>query len=137
MTDQMTVRPFRESGCIPAPDTARWGPWRLDREKRVLWTTAGRQRLAVDLDPLTTAAAILDAVITVSRAAGGDDAVTAGFVAALDDVLRPLRSVSSWGRPRRLTRREIRDLVSGAGELRDTEDDPGDHAGAAPERNQP
>lgn len=115
--DQMTVRTARDRmHPIPAPVTARWGPWRLDREQRVLWATAGRQRLAVDLDPLTSAAAILDAVITVSRAAGGDDAVTAGLVAAVDDVLRPLATVSSWGRPRRLTRREIRDLVARAGE---------------------
>lgn len=93
----------------------RWGPWRLDREQRVLAAGAGRQRVAVDLEDLRSPVAVLDALYRLA-AAGHDDQAIAGLVRALVDVLRPQASLCSWGRPRNLSRREIRDLAAKAGE---------------------
>jgi hypothetical protein len=104
-----------------------WGPWRLDPETRVLYPV-WPYRYEVDLDACTTSAEVLDWIIQVAQKGwasaehGGngpehnpdgwtDDAILAGLVRALDDVLHPQANLCSFGASKRLSRRRIVALV--------------------------
>lgn len=105
-----------------ATETGRWGPWHLDAAQRMLWPGAGGYRYELDLDQATNAAQLLDWVCEVTgrqwgRDSAEDDAVVAGLVRALVDVLHPQANLCSWGRARRLSRPQLRSLVSRAGGL--------------------
>ncbi len=100
-----------------------WGPWRLDRTQRTLWTRAGGYRYDVDLDSCTNSAQVLDwicqiAAKTWGRTEARHNAITAGLVNALADVLHPQANLCSFGFGRRLGAARIRYLVSHAPDRR-------------------
>ena len=90
-----------------------WGEWCLDRRTRELILPG---RYEVDLDRFLTAGACLDWVAQVARKRWATDAVVAGLVRALDDVLDPQAHLCSGGMngascSRRLTPADVRRLV--------------------------
>jgi hypothetical protein len=99
-----------------------WGPWHLDAAQRMLWTDAGGYCYEIDLDSCTSSAQVLDWIcqITGKLWGGGSsaehDAIVAGLVRALVDVLHPQANLCSYGRSRRLSRPQIRYLASRASE---------------------
>jgi hypothetical protein len=103
---------------IPRTRRPEWGPWNLDQESFVLWTAAGGYRYEVDLEECTTSARVLDRIIQLAGKewARGDpaarNALIAGLVTALDDVLRPQATLCSFGQSRRLSGPAIRKLVT-------------------------
>jgi hypothetical protein len=97
-----------------------WGPWHIDRGAYVLWTMAGGYRYEVDLEDCTTSAAVLDWIFQIAGKEWGDgpaerNAVIAGLVNALDDILRPQVNLCTGGQSKRLSRTAVRRLVSPAG----------------------
>jgi hypothetical protein len=98
----------------------RWGPWHLDAAQRTLWTDAGGYRYEIDLDRCTSSAQVLDWICQIAGklwggSDAGHDAIIAGLVRALTDVLHPQANLCSCGRGRRLSKPKIRYLVSRAG----------------------
>jgi hypothetical protein len=110
-----------------------WAPWRLDPEVRVLYPV-WPYRYEVDLDRCTSSAEMLDWIIQIaekewaSSEHGGDDpahnpdgwtddAILAGLVRALDDVLHPQAYLCSCGTSKRLSRRSIAALVRSAARI--------------------
>lgn len=95
-----------------------WGPWRLDPEIRVLYPV-WPYRYEVDLDKCLSSAQVLDWVCQIAGKTWGqdpdapwsDDAIVAGLVRALDDVLHPQGQLCSFGMSRRLSKRKIAALV--------------------------
>ncbi len=128
MPSELKLTPASETSIQLRHDD--WGPWRLDPEVRVLYPV-WPYRYEVDLDDCTTSAEVLDWIIQVAEKGwasaehGGndpdhnpdgwtDDAVLAGLVRALDDVLHPQAFLCSSGKSKRLGRRRIAELVAQA-----------------------
>lgn len=95
---------------------SRWEGWRLDPEILTLgmFTTDGGFLYEIDLEQCLTAAQLLDRIMQIR---GKDwqelnmNAVLGGLLLAIDDVLHPQATLCSWGRSKRLDRRQLRDLV--------------------------
>jgi hypothetical protein len=102
------------------PET--WGPWHLDPDNLVLWIGHVRHpdvsAYEVDLERCLTSAAVLDWICQVAGKSWADDAVTAGVVRALDDVLHPQRRLCSFaigaGKGRQLDLEDVAELVADA-----------------------
>ena len=94
-----------------------WEPWHLDADRRVLWTEGGGYCYEIDLDTCTSSAEVLDWICQINgKQWGGSDAehaaIVAGLVRAFADVLHPQANLCSSGRSRRLSRPQLRYLVS-------------------------
>ena len=94
----------------------RWGPWRLSNDGRALernWDDPIRHR-PLDLYRCTTAAEVLDTIFHEARAgvAEADDAMLAGLVRALDDLLDPMANLCSDGKAKTLSRAAASSLRS-------------------------
>jgi hypothetical protein len=106
--------------------TSTWGPWHLDKRTWVLWISPPGyhgERYEVDLDMCLTSAQVLDWICQVARkkgsAWGGNDpavhnAIVAGLVEALNDVLQPQANLCSCGTSKELTEADIRELATKA-----------------------
>jgi hypothetical protein len=104
-----------------------WGPWRLDKRRRVLWISPPGYhggRYEVDLDACTTSAQVLDWICQLAGKTGsawaGDDpvvhtAMVAGLVHALNDVLQLQAHLCGCGIGKQLTSAGVRELVAQAG----------------------
>jgi hypothetical protein len=104
--------PFRRRGRC-------WGPWHLDRAQRALWTEAGGYRYEIDLASCTSSAEVLDWICQINGklwadTQAGQNAIVAGLVDALTEVLHPQANLCSDGRGKRLSKPRIRYLVSRA-----------------------
>ncbi|SFQ26564.1 hypothetical protein [Amycolatopsis rubida] len=90
-----------------------WGPWRLDPETLVLFCEddAHPSGYEVDLELCLTSAQVLDWIMQVEMKTWADDAVVAGLVRALNDVLRPQATLCSSGISKTLTKTRIAGLV--------------------------
>jgi hypothetical protein len=93
------------SGTPPRP--RNWGPWQLDAEVRVLRS----KHYEVDLDRCTTSAEVLDHICQVVDKTWADDAIVAGLVRALNDVLKPQANLCSFGGSTELSPERIGTLV--------------------------
>jgi hypothetical protein len=74
---------------ISQPDPAAdWGPWHLDRERALLWIMAEeRHPYAIPLASCGGSAAVLGWIGHVAGKPWASDAVIAGLVRALDDIV--------------------------------------------------
>jgi hypothetical protein len=116
-TAEATV--LRLDDISPRLHRGGWGPWHLDRAQRTLWTDAGGYRYDIDLDSCTSSAQVLDWICQIAAKTWGGtearhNAITAGLVHALTDVLHPQANLCSDGYGKRLSRPQIRYLVSRA-----------------------
>lgn len=96
-----------------------WGPWHLDRAQRALWTEAGGYRYEIDLGTCTSSAEVLDWICQINGKLWGDtqaghNAIVAGLVDALTEVLHPQANLCSDGRGKRLSKPQIRYLTGRA-----------------------
>lgn len=108
------MTPLRRRGH---EEPERWGPWHLDSTACLLWTEAGRYRYEIDLYDCDTSAQILDWICQIADKLWGDDlaernAITAGLVNALIDVLHPQANLCSWGQSTKISKAQIKHLVS-------------------------
>lgn len=90
---------------------SHWGPWMLDTERYVLFAATVSEEYEVDLDDCTSSAEVLDWICQVSSKEWADDAVVAGLVRALADVLEPQANLCSNGDEGRLTSEAVRALI--------------------------
>ena len=116
-TAEATV--LRLDDTSPRLHRGSWGPWHLDRAQRTLWTSAGGYRYDIDLDSCTSSAQVLDWICQIAAKTWGrteamHNAVTAGLVNALADVLHPQANLCSDGYGKRLGAAQVRYLVSQA-----------------------
>jgi hypothetical protein len=96
------------------PEPSDWGGWTLNPELRILELLSphGNYVYEIDLDTCTTSAEVLDWLCQVAGKVWADDAVLAGLVRAIDDVLHPQAHLCSGGIPRTLPRDRIAALVA-------------------------
>jgi hypothetical protein len=79
----------------------RWGPWRFDSSRVVLDCHDGdRWIYEVDLEHCRTSAEVLDWIMQVAGKNWATDAVLAGLVRALDEILDPQASLCGMGMER-------------------------------------
>jgi hypothetical protein len=95
---------------VPVPTD--WGPWRLDVEHLALYMDGNDYW--VDLADCLTSARVLDKVIQISGKAWADDALIAGLIRALDDVLDPQANLCPFGASKRLGKRRVGERASDA-----------------------
>lgn len=88
-----------------------WGPWALDTEVAVLYLDAEDIGYSFDLTDYTTSARVLDLVAQVGHKNWADDAVLAGLVRALDDLLNVQHTLCSSGVSKTLSPSEVLDRV--------------------------
>lgn len=105
--------------CCDKGVTNRWGPWRLSNDGRALerhWDDPIRHR-PLDLHRCTTAAEVLDTIFHEARSglADTDDAVLAGLVRALDDLLNPMANLCSGGKARTMSKQQLLDILGRGG----------------------
>lgn len=93
--------------------TADWGPWHLDGNQRLLFVT-DPYRYEVDLDDCHTSAQVLDWICQVAGKTWADDAILAGLVRAIDDVLYPAENLCSGGRAKSIDRHRMDILIAHA-----------------------
>ena len=86
---------------------AAWGGWVLDTDTLVL----AYDGYEIDLERCLTSAQTLDWIAQIADKNWGTDAVLAGLVRALDDVLHPQTNLCPWGSPKKLTRAEVATLA--------------------------
>jgi len=99
----------------PLVTGAGWGPWQLDPDRFELDAAPGSvDSYPIDLLTCTDSAEVLDWICQFAKRSRGDDAAVAGLVHALNDVLRPQANLCSWGEPKRLSKKQLRDLVAAA-----------------------
>jgi hypothetical protein len=92
----------------------RWGPWRLNADNELVLPRTngvGIPYYYVTLQRYRTSAQVLDVIAQVARKTWADDAVVAGLVCALDDVLRLQSNLCGCGEDHRLTPPKVRALV--------------------------
>lgn len=107
-------------------EPADWGPWRLYPPTLVLvlvgtihrpdGTTLEYERYEVDLERCLTSAEVLDWICQVAGKGYADDAVLAGLVRALDDILHPQAFLCSFGEARTITEARVARRVQQAAE---------------------
>ncbi len=98
-----------------------WGPWVLDIDLYVLRIEGVRKPMMdlpgadyeVDLELCLTSAEVLDLIMQIAGKTWGTDAVIAGLVRAIDDVLHPQANLCSMGMSKSLTRAEVKACVKG------------------------
>lgn len=96
----------------------RWGPWQLNNDGTALTLDPSGQGLAhdwIDLTRCTTAAEVLDTIFHAARHGEVDDALIAGMIRALDDMLDPMANLCSHGRPKTLSPRRLQALLDAGG----------------------
>jgi len=92
-----------------------WGPWRLDTRAWVLYPVEPvPYRYEVDLERCLTSAEVLDCIIQIAQKNWADNAVIAGLIRALDDVLHPQDTLCSCGQSKRITSARARELATAA-----------------------
>lgn len=90
--------------------TDSWGGWQLNSRTYVLVTRSPGYAYELDLELCLTSAQTLDWICQVAGKTWATDAVLAGLIRALDDVLQPQGTLCSSGRAKRLTQAEVRAL---------------------------
>jgi hypothetical protein len=94
--------------------SAKWGGWRLEG----LWLSypaygkgRGRSGYPINLERFTSSAQMLDMIMQVAKKGWATDECLSGLVHALNDILHPQAYLCSFGRDKRLTEEEIRELA--------------------------
>lgn len=117
-----TVRVIRASE-VASPAPVDFRPWVLDPDTFVLRIEDVRRSVIdgpgdayeVDLEECLTSAQVLDWIMQVAQKTWATDAVLAGLVRAVNEVLNPQAHLCSFGKPKTLTRAQVRALVDYAG----------------------
>lgn len=94
-----------------------WGPWRLDKEKEILWQEhKGQHTDWIDLDRCTSSAEVLDTIIHFSRKFDGDggEVAIAGMVRALDEVIDPMANLCSFGKSTTMKPKRLSEVIANA-----------------------
>jgi hypothetical protein len=88
-------------------------PWEVKKGNLTLSlkNSRGREIYYIDLERCLTSAQVLDWIMQVAGKRWATSAVLAGLVRALAFVLHPQQNLCSWGRPKSLTREQIKMLV--------------------------
>jgi hypothetical protein len=94
--------------AVPSPRD--WGPWRLDTRTWVLYPVEP-YRYEVDLEECLTSAEVLDKTFQIAQKTWADDALIAGLIRALDDVLHPQATLCSSGQHKTTTRARVRQMA--------------------------
>lgn len=120
--------PMTFMGWLGEPvEEPEWGPWRLyppalalvliGTAQRDDGTTVEFERYGVDLDRCLTSAEVLDWICQVAGKLYTDsDAVIAGLVRALDDILEPQATLCSFGESLTITKATVARRVHEAAE---------------------
>jgi hypothetical protein len=94
----------------------RWGPWQLSNDGLTLEQEGQQIRHDwIELTRCTTSAEVLDTIFHAARHGDVDDALIAGLVRALDDLLDPMANLCSSGEPTTLSDKKLRELLAGGG----------------------
>jgi hypothetical protein len=93
-----------------------WGPWRLTSEGALEPSDPGQGlgSYQIDLATCTDSANVLDWIVQVAHKLDATDAIVAGLVRALDDILQLQSNVCGWGTSKTMTREQIAYLVNTA-----------------------
>lgn len=91
-----------------------WGPWKLDRINRVLRIDSANGPYEVDLGSCRSSPEVLDWIYQITGKPWADDAVLAGFVRAIGDILDPQVNLCSWGQSTELSESSLHELVRNA-----------------------
>lgn len=115
MTRRLIMTRASDIKMTAHPAQRDWGPWTLDGDPvdPELRLDGGR-RYAISLVRCRTPAEVLDWICQVAKKNWADDAVLAGLVRALNDILNPQANLCSFGRSKPLTIEQIRELARGA-----------------------
>lgn len=104
------------AASVPVPSD--WGPWRLDLESLVLYSVRPCH-YEVDLERCLTSAEVLDRMAQVAQKSWADNALIAGLIRALCDVLHPQVNLCSFGADMRLDKARVRQQAQDAADVRD------------------
>lgn len=94
-----------------------WAGWRLSDDARRLERDPydPRHRYWVELETCDSSAQVLDWICQIASKYRRDDAATAGLVRALDDLLHPQANLCGEGKPKKLSKRRLRELLARGG----------------------
>jgi len=97
-------------------ENRNWGPWKLRKSNYTLVLPYGDRRgdrYYIDLETCTTSAGVLDWIAQVTLKTWADDAVIAGLVRALNDILELQGTLCGGGIGKRLDVATIKRYVKG------------------------
>ena len=81
------------------PIGSGWGPWRLNTATLTIELHHQQRDYGVDLDRCRSAAEVLDWIAQVAQKTWASDAILAGLVRAVDDILHPQAHLCPSGQP--------------------------------------